>query len=233
MKLNDPIYTPGEACSVDADCTMLLESKCNATTSFCYGAVASLCPNSNILTEDVRNTIVDTHNSLRSQLANGQVYNIWTHKNVDQASRMLTMKYNCTAEANAYKWASQCLNKQSPQKERPQFKESRYFSSRRSYTQMDAAKRAMTQWWNEINQIGLPADNLFYFTRNITSFAKMAWDHTDQIGCAYATCGKGFHFVCQYGIGGTVEGKVIYNKGPPCSTCGAGRQCSKGLCMSP
>ncbi|EYB82177.1 hypothetical protein Y032_0365g3592 [Ancylostoma ceylanicum] len=192
----------------------------------------TICPNNgHISTDAIRNIYLDLHNLHRSNLARGLVTNGFTHAPARQASKMIKLKYNCTAETSAFAWAQQCKDEDSHTQG---VSENRYTFPNRNLDMTVIARRASNRWWEEITTKGMSQEdlNIFYSRLGVSHYARMAWDSTQSFGCAAFKCPNFINAVCHYN-GGGVEGGQIYKMGPACrrcSTIGASR-CEEGLCV--
>ncbi|KHJ93014.1 hypothetical protein OESDEN_07083 [Oesophagostomum dentatum] len=96
-----------------------------------------------------------------------------------------------------------------------------------------AIQRSMQKWWSEITVREEPIDqiqNLWYDHLGISNWARMASEHTTDIGCGFHKySGKG-KVVCQF-RSTLKEGSKLYTPGPTCNQCPGGKAtCVNGLC---
>ncbi|KAL6733915.1 hypothetical protein Aduo_004515 [Ancylostoma duodenale] len=189
------------------------------------------------MTDDLRSTFLDRHNSLRSSIANGHEPN--KVGLAPPASNMQKMVYDCAVEASAIRSANTCTGQLSPPSTRPGLKENDNNIKDMSLTPEEAAEKAMSRWWGQLSRNGVPS-NMFFSDalrhrqppHTVTRFTKMAWHNNVRLGCAVKKC-SGFYFVvCQYGPGGNIVGQNIYDIGAVCSKCPSGTRCDApmGLC---
>merc|ERR1712135_128354 len=63
----------------------------------------------------------------------------------------------------------------------------------------------------------------------IGHYTQVVWAETTDVGCGYIASSKGSYMACNYGPGGNVAGKRVYETGKPGSKCPT-KKTSQGLC---
>ena len=66
-------------------------------------------------------------------------------------------------------------------------------------------------------------------------YTQTAWADTNLVGCGYVDYKEGNWYntltVCNFGPGGNIYGRAMYEEGEACSKCGEGVVCDDGLCV--
>nr|CDJ86536.1 SCP extracellular domain containing protein [Haemonchus contortus] len=183
------------------------------------------------MNDKTRNKAITAHNYRRSQLARGMVTNK-KGKNLQSASNMLKLLYNCSLEVGAHASARRCSSNPwvSPTSG---IQENIYLMPKsRAPNPQDAIFKAIKHWWSYAGA----GQSVIYTAYNegkpISWYTRMAWATTQYLGCAVHTCeGSQWSVVCHYSPGGNKNRESIYNRGPPCSACPSGYSCdSEKLC---
>uniref|UniRef100_A0A915DRU9 SCP domain-containing protein n=1 Tax=Ditylenchus dipsaci TaxID=166011 RepID=A0A915DRU9_9BILA len=216
-------------------------------------AIVTLCVltaffSADALTAQQRSAILNYHNSLRSQLAKGQV----TDKDgkLPAGKNIYKFVYNSTIEAITQANADLCKMEHSSSG----FGENLYFSGGEETNLTKALIDGANSWWGEKDECQIKKDNLNVTTAvwdNCGHWIPMAWSHTTQLACGVQVCGpmdwcKGWCtkttlVICNYYNPTDDSGNtLIYEKGTACtsnaqctwyknSTCDA----TTGLCVAP
>ncbi|VDN59143.1 unnamed protein product [Dracunculus medinensis] len=162
--------------------------------------MAATCSNSKI-TEEMRLQVLNDHNKLRSQLANGESVANGGHK-MPKSSNMQELEWDCTLEERAQKWAENCEFEHSKQ-------EFRNFSGENLYARWENHELmvvgrirryagAINDGWNSMECFA------FYSGIQYLNIFSMAWAITSKLGCGMARClnNNGYkymiHVVCHY-----------------------------------
>nr|AAO63578.1 secreted protein 6 precursor [Ancylostoma caninum] len=201
------------------------------TTTSTIGSIDNtICPQNQVITDSVRLTFLNTHNGLRSQLAQGQIF-MGNGARARPASKMRRMVYNCDAESSARNSAAQCLSSPgSPSG----YTENLHVINNNFVDHNSAATQAFNAWWSEINtgymRQAETERNMYSLSVGIPNFAKMAWETNAHLGCAIVRCGLNTNVVCPYSP--KSDGGQIYKMGPFCRRCPdyPGTFCNQGLC---
>ncbi|PIO60822.1 SCP-like protein, partial [Teladorsagia circumcincta] len=182
------------------------------------------------MTDELRDSFLNRHNTLRSSLAQGLQQN----DNIGlapPATNMEKMEYVCEVESSAMRSAQSCSGGISQESTRPGLKENTFRATDMSLDLRNVAETAMTTWWSQLSRNGVDEPNmqftteLRFRTNSIISFSKMAWHNNVRLGCAIQRCPNFYFVVCQYGPGGNNIGENIYDVGSTCTRCPAGTTC--------
>ncbi|GMR62373.1 hypothetical protein PMAYCL1PPCAC_32568, partial [Pristionchus mayeri] len=237
------IYVGGAPCKFDYDCAGQENSYCVPLTGLCHrhekGATpgtSHICPLNTKMTDFARHTVLDWHNSLRSNLAFGKEED-GEGSFAPMAKGMLKMHYDCTLEKSAQEAAERC--RFSPYKN-GKSGENIFLSEQKDWrrNQISLLQQATKQWWNEMKQGGVAYNNTFTrkdYMEN-SHFTQMAWSITYRVGCATNVCGDKNFAVCHYSPSGNKFGHKVYTYGSPCKAatdCDKGQTCAaeEGLCV--
>jgi len=188
----------------------------------------------NGITQQDQTYIVDTHNRLRSQVAQGRTQQL-------PASNMKQMTWDNELASIAQRWADQCQYGHDCGNCR---KVSRFQVGQNVFltieSRFDQTKwsRAIQAWFHD--EIGIfPTSNVspFVYRQNTGHYSQMVWADTNKIGCGVTTYNHqgriGRFYVCNYGPAGNRPGSSMYNIGNSCSRCPYPSFCSSsypGLC---
>jgi len=99
--------------------------------------------------------------------------------------------------------------------------------------------KAVTDWYEEVTLFSNKHVEPFKFSSPTGHYTALVWASTDKVGCGATSYKNGRWFstlyTCNYGPNGNFINGQMYKKGPACSACDAGEQCSTsfpGLCES-
>ncbi|EJW69993.1 activation-associated secreted protein-1, partial [Wuchereria bancrofti] len=145
------------------------------------------------LTPEQRKAIVIQNNKFRSQLIRGELKNK-AGEFMPRGKNMLRMRWSCSLEYSAQRWADRCIFGHSPRDQRNNIGENvyAYWSSgsvegHRKTAGTDAGKN----WWSELPERygSNPSNNLTaqVSSQGVLHFTQMAWGKTYKIGCGIAT----------------------------------------------
>uniref|UniRef100_A0A1I7W2Z3 Activation-associated secreted protein-1 n=1 Tax=Loa loa TaxID=7209 RepID=A0A1I7W2Z3_LOALO len=157
------------------------------------------------LTPEQRIAIVKQNNKLRSQLIRGGLRNKDGYF-MPRGKNMLKMRWNCSLEYSAQKWADRCISEHSPKEQRKDIGENLYtWSAGVGALKKIAGTEAGKKWWSELSEWyrSNPSNNMTVkvFSQSVLHFTQMAWGKTYKIGCGIATkCngGRKLMVVCHY-----------------------------------
>ncbi|KAK5986769.1 hypothetical protein GCK32_008140 [Trichostrongylus colubriformis] len=89
-----------------------------------------------------------------------------------------------------------------------------------NYNKTAAAIKATTNWFKQLERIGVPMDNVFtynVFNSGVTRYSQVVWQRSDRIGCAVKSCSNSsvmMTFIgCQYKESGNWTNEKIYETG--------------------
>jgi len=179
--------------------------------------------------------IVDQHNKLRSQVAQGRTIQ-------PPASNMRQMSWDNELAMIAQRWADQCQYGHDCASCR---KTSRFNAGQNVFLtiehRFDSTKwaRAIQAWFHDEIRI-FPKSHVypFVFRTKTGHYSAMVWAHTNKVGCGVTTYNHGGRigrlYVCNYGPAGNIPGAAMYQIGNSCTRCPKYSQCSysyPGLCI--
>ncbi|CAJ0588361.1 unnamed protein product, partial [Cylicocyclus nassatus] len=190
-----------------------------------------LCSSSGGMTDNVRETFLNTHNELRALVASGKAKD-GLGGYAPQAAGMPKLTYDCEVERYAVAHAAKCQFKHSDKISRANTGENIYMRSP-PYSKAKAAEDASKAWFNELEKFGV-GNNLTLdsalFNRGVGHYTQMVWQKTKAIGCAVADCNAMSFVVCNYKEAGNMLYGQIYEIGKPCTKCPG--SCSNNLCVT-
>lgn len=210
---------------------------CNATDDF-----GPACPsNTEVIPMDdkLRDMILDLHNSLRSELANGKM------EGFASAERMAVLEWNDELAKLAEYNTRTCLYSHDDCRATEQYRHAGQNIARKSKpnnitVEVTRAIQDLTnKWWQEYvdtNQTVVDSYRKVGEGVHIGHFSLMANDRITRMGCAATKYWNPenkrnyVYYVCNYSFT-NVLGKPIYKKGKPCAKCDG--KCSTkytGLC---
>ncbi|KAK6022684.1 SCP-like protein, partial [Ostertagia ostertagi] len=135
------------------------------------------CPGNSNMTDELRDSFLNRHNTLRSSLAQGLQQN----DNLGlapPATNMEKMEYVCDVESSAMRSAQTCSGGISQESTRPGLKENTFRETDMSLDLGNVAETAMTTWWSQLSRNGVDEPNmeftteLRFRTNSIISFSK-------------------------------------------------------------
>ncbi|EYC35863.1 hypothetical protein Y032_0967g3238 [Ancylostoma ceylanicum] len=209
------------------------------------------------MTVKLRRSLLLAHNRYRSRAARGK-YTIKAKKSalkkLPTAARMLVLKYNCSLEQTAMKWANQAqcqmthsdydvgenlyaVSGTSTSLESAAEVRSNLTVSPNSLDDKSFHQSATEPWVEEINQFGI--SSALTQRPGIGHATQVLWGTTETLGCGVIKCKDGgIMVVCQYYPAGNYVGQAMYKSGKPLSECGSGKRkevahTKTGLCFSP
>ncbi|KAI1691288.1 cysteine-rich secretory protein family domain-containing protein [Ditylenchus destructor] len=193
------------------------------------------------LTKEEQDALLNAHNSLRADLANGRAVND-DNTTLPAGKNIYKLNIDPTIEAMAQKYADKCVFEHSSQKERNGTGENLYMGGKQSYK--DVLVDASNLWWSELKENGFHNPDLILtqeeWDNGIGHWSQMAWAQTKLIGCGVTYCeNQGTIVVCNYSPAGNYIDSPVYEKGSPCKqatecTTVPDSKCdSSGLCCDP
>ncbi|XGW22289.1 hypothetical protein V3C99_004929 [Haemonchus contortus] len=204
---------------------------------------ASICPDTNGMSDEVRRTFVNKHNAYRTLVAKGEAKNA---KEIGgyapKAARMLKVKYDCAIEENTMNFAKKCVFAHNSYSDRNNWGQNLYMTSILKQNKTVAAAESVDLWFDELQQNGVPYDNVMtmeVFNRGVGHYTQVVWQWSYKIGCAVEWCSDMTFVACEYDSAGNYMGMPIYEVGNPCTDnedCKCTNcVCSRGeaLCIAP
>ncbi|XGW01866.1 hypothetical protein V3C99_014170 [Haemonchus contortus] len=194
---------------------------------------ASMCPDNNGMSDEVRNAFLNKHNAYRTLVAKGQAQN-GIGGNAPKAARMLKMTYDCAIEENTMNFAKKCVFAHNSYADRNYWGQNLYMSSVLQQNKTVAAIESVDLWFDELKQHGVPDDNVMtmaVFNRGVGHYTQVVWQWSNKIGCAVEWCSDMTLAACEYDSAGNYLGQPIYEIGDPC-TKNEDCKCAQCTCSS-
>uniref|UniRef100_A0A0N4WTQ2 SCP domain-containing protein n=1 Tax=Haemonchus placei TaxID=6290 RepID=A0A0N4WTQ2_HAEPC len=159
---------------------------------------ASMCPDNNGMSDEVRQAFLDKHNAYRTLVAKGEAQN-GIGGNAPKAARMLKMKYDCAIEENTMNFAKKCVFAHNSYADRNYWGQNLYMSSVLKQNKTVAAAevrkskicsnsgeklfllflfKSVDLWFDELKQHGVPDDNVMtmaVFNRGVGHYTQVIW----------------------------------------------------------
>ena len=197
----------------------------------------------NVFDKETIKKIVDTHNKLRSDVANGKAAG--SNGNLPTASDMLQMYWDESIAVKAQQYTNKCQFQHSPREYRiigkMKLGENIYMSMTTETTldpNLMEWEAGIKDWYSEIKDYQKEiVDRFVSGGPTIGHFTQVIWSRTYLVGCGFCSyIDKGQLtklYFCQYGVAGNMIGSPNYKSGVPASNCPIGFQPSTvnpGLC---
>ncbi|XGW02222.1 hypothetical protein V3C99_014345 [Haemonchus contortus] len=179
---------------------------------------ASLCPDKDGMSDEVRKAFVDKHNEYRTLVAKGKAKNK-LGGNAPPAARMLKMSYDCAIEENMMDYAKECKFAHNSYKDRNGWGQNLYMTSGRNVNKTRAAENSVSAWFSELEHKGVPKENrltMEVFNHGVGHYSQVVWQWSNKVGCAVVWCKEMTLVGCEYARAGNYLGSLIYEIGEPC-----------------
>uniref|UniRef100_A0A8C4WXS1 SCP domain-containing protein n=1 Tax=Eptatretus burgeri TaxID=7764 RepID=A0A8C4WXS1_EPTBU len=188
----------------------------------CLCVVLTLAAAAKALTSQEIESIIDSHNELRSSVS-------------PNATDMMYMGWDCDLENIAKAWSKKCtILHNDGRSVHPVFKyvgENIFAGGKSTYN----FPTAVNVWFNEQKHYNYNSDSCDP-GKVCGHYTQVVWAKTYRVGCARNYCPNGINnfvpsgtvIVCNYGPGGNVKGSQPYKKGQSCSECSS--TCDGNLC---
>ncbi|CAG9859097.1 unnamed protein product, partial [Phyllotreta striolata] len=194
------------------------------------------------LTDAQKQLIVDQHNTFRNMVAIGE------ERRGDpgpqpSSAQMYALSYNGELEYVVQCWLNSC---EFAHDECRRTKNFTYVGQNLALYQTTSRtdrvnitgqiKKMITNWYDEV--VDYPS-NWTHFAlpesgKMIGHYTQLVWGRTKKIGCAMVRYKKGkwnvFYFGCNYGPGGNILHRIVYENGPPAYNCREEDPYYEGLC---
>jgi len=185
-------------------------------------------------TDDGMEVILAKHNELRQKVAAGEE----TNGPQPAASDMMRMRWNPELATVAQRWADQCSFGHDDDRSKCDgtYVGQNAFSSWNSqeFSQdevMANAGEAVQAWYDEVVEFGFDTNNIspFVFNYDAGHYTQVVWAESAEVGCGLSYYEEDGWFVtlviCNYAVGGNMQGGDMYTPGEGCSNCPAGTSC--------
>jgi len=210
------------------------------------GAPASACTNT--VKDDYKRTvnaedqkvILDLHNKLRRDLANGKAGTMPKAANMEKFTWDAELANIAQAQMNKCVYGHDCddcrKDKNGCFSHVGQNIAYRGASSLNNQSEWHLPIQA---WYDEIKDYDNGATNVESFssvgtTGVVGHFTQVIWAETYKVGCGFIIYKDGQWYKrlysCNYGVGGNMAEAPIYLKGEPCSKCPSDTTCEDSLC---
>ncbi|XP_069678007.1 venom allergen 5-like [Periplaneta americana] len=220
-------------------------SVCDDHTNCIYSGFGDKCGSdvrySGVTSDEDKQAILDAHNKVRSRVALGQE----TRGNPGPqppAADMHKLEWDGELAAVAQYWADQCSpsSGHDPCRNVDRFSVGQNLVTSSSFgeeeTDVQEWDVAMQSWYNEVNDFSKDIVPSFKpIPDKLTlHYSQLVWGETRYVGCGFVAY-KGDdgrfnkYYVCNYGPGGNVKTRPMYQEGPACSKCTGA--CENGLCV--
>ncbi|EYC12737.1 hypothetical protein Y032_0046g1397 [Ancylostoma ceylanicum] len=161
-----------------------------------------------IFNNDERGTLLEKHNELRKEIAEGK------YGTLPPAKNMYELQYNCKMEKLVDDALAECSGRASLSEQYGQ----NFFmiDTQLINNKANQIKAALAYWAAPLTFYGL--NNVSNYDDNrLYTFANMAHAKTLQFGCGHQdNCDGNVHISCIYNLIGGYPGSVIYEKGRAC-----------------
>jgi len=210
------------------------------------GKPASACTNTvsgdykRSVTEEDQKIIVDMHNKLRRDLANGKAGTMPKAANMEKFTWDEELARIAQAQVNKCVYGHDC-------KECKKDKDGCYNGvgqniAYRSWSRLVNQSDwhlPIQAWYDEIKDYDNAAKDVESLSTSgstgvVLHFTQIIWAETYKVGCGFIIYFDGQYYKrlysCNYGHGGNWIGRPIYLKGEPCSKCPKDTKCEDSLC---
>lgn len=170
------------------------------------------------ITESDKIEILEAHNRLRSQVAQGQV------PGQPGAQNMREMHWDEELAQRAQQWANECYFEHDPSRYTNRFTMGQNLAivwSTAPLSNHVSFSSRIQNWFNEVQKYAWGSR----WSAKTGHYSQLVWGDTNLVGCGFSYYQDGTRFnklwVCNYGPGGNVVGHQPYSVGQPsCTTYG-------------
>uniref|UniRef100_A0A1V1FKT6 Putative Venom allergen 1 n=1 Tax=Reticulitermes speratus TaxID=60591 RepID=A0A1V1FKT6_9NEOP len=184
-----------------------------------------------------KQTIVDAHNNLRRQVAQGKESR-GTSGAQPSAANMRKMSWDDELASVAQRWTNQCNFGHDACRNVGRFlvgqNAYKFSSPDSSPNGQQDWKSAVQAWYNEVKVFNRNDISPFKFSLSTGHYTQVVWADTYKVGCGFTAykASNGWYdkyYVCNYGPTGNWKGESMYKTGSACSKCSGA--CDNGLCV--
>jgi len=200
-----------------------------------------LAPAINGLSSEMKDWLLDAHNTLRSKIALGLL------SELDKASDMNKLTWDEELATTAQNWAGQCQNKYDNVRGKlvngnlePVGQNVHVFKADVEFrNDKKMFKNAVKNWFNEMVKFTKDKNQPFEVNPEYGHFTQVAWAATTKIGCGWVYYkdddAKAHKYVslivCNYYVQGNTASGKMYTVGNPCDDCRSKKcKADEGLC---
>jgi len=196
-----------------------------------YSGPADSCVENTIksgFNQAAKDMIVKVHNELRNKVAMGNE----TNGAQPQAANMRKMVWDDELATIAQRWTDQCKFGHDHLRnlcDGTYVGQNAYWgaSSRQMspYSALGVSEDAVRSWYSEVKSPGFDSSHVspFVFEHGAGHYTQVVWAESDRVGCGlryYKDDGWFSHLVvCNYAVGGNMQGAEMYLPGSPQSKC--------------
>jgi len=191
------------------------------------------------LNPDTITAVLDRHNQLRTQVAQGN------QPGQPPAANMNQLVWNTELADTAQRWADQCngavhdgpndRNKLDGSAVGQNIGTATNWPTQLTDGQLtNVALDQVQNWFDEVSSFNPNSVRNYVFDPDTGHYSQMVWAATREVGCGsvYYQEQEGddwrYTLVCNYASAGNVRGSAVYEVGPACSECGRDG-CENGL----
>jgi len=223
-------------CKYNAD---VLESRCQRTKQMGF---------QHTVTDAEKQIILNQHNSLRRKVAEGRETNSSVvNEGMPNAANMMELEWDDELAKIAQGLANTCKYGHDDCRDTS---DGCYSSVGQNIAQRGDTRsdhpiidwdEVIGSWYSEVNFYRPSRSNIGAFTslygkggEAIGHFTQVVWANTHRVGCGFVRYygGKFYsnYYVCNYAVGGNINGKPVYEVGKACSKCPKNSKCINNLC---
>jgi len=175
--------------------------------------------------------IINRHNELREKVASGAE----TNGDQPSATNMMKVHWNDELAIIAQRWADQCTFGHDGERSKcdgtyvGQNAYAGYTSWEETQDEiMGKVGDAVDAWYNEVENPGFDSSSIdpFVFSYGAGHYTQVVWAETTEVGCGISYYEDEGWFtnlvICNYAVGGNMQGGTMYITGPPGSDCPSG-----------
>ncbi|KAK7873921.1 hypothetical protein R5R35_012935 [Gryllus longicercus] len=219
------IFALSQATTKDEYCHL-----CSTHTMCQYTGVSSACRAGRWehgVPADQQGAIVEVHNKLRDQIAQGKETR-GSPGPQPPAANMLRMTWDDELAQVAQRWADQCNYQHDACRNVPRFYvgQNLYIKIQWPCSSMDSKQyweEAILAWYNEVAQFDKNSVGSLKGASGTGHYTQVVWANTNRVGCGFSLfqdgnqCKK--YYVCNYGPGGNILTQPVYKAGTARSAC--------------
>ncbi|XP_034966763.1 cysteine-rich venom protein TEL1-like isoform X2 [Zootoca vivipara] len=150
------------------------------------------------------------------------------------ASNMLKMTWSEKAAESAKNWASECIARSSPLKQR--YVDGILCGESLSQSNFERSWSKVIEHWYNSGATFKYGHNEFGKEKDYLGYTQMVWYNSHEVGCAFVRCPElksSYFYMCRFCPLGNIEETLAtpYKEGPSCGDCPD--NCEDRLCTNP